>query len=92
MRHLIPLQTILFKEVHRFLRIWPQTVLPPVVTTSLYFLIFGRLIGGRIGEMHGISYMEYIVPGVILMSVITNSYGNVVASFYSTKFQRNVEE
>lgn len=92
MRHLVALHTLLFKEIHRFLRIWPQTVLPPVVTTSLYFLIFGRLIGSRVGQMHGIAYMDYIVPGVILMSVITNAYGNVVASFYSTKFQRNVEE
>ncbi|WP_045225720.1 ABC transporter permease [Methyloterricola oryzae] len=92
MRHLIALQTILFREIHRFLRIWPQTVLPPVVTTSLYFLIFGQLIGNRVGDMRGIAYMDFIVPGVVLMSVITNAYGNVVASFYSTKFQRNIEE
>jgi ABC-2 type transport system permease protein len=88
----IALQTILFREIYRFLRIWPQTVLPPAVTTSLYFLIFGHLIGGRIGPMDGMSYIDYIVPGIILMSVITNAYGNVVASFYSTKFQRNIEE
>jgi ABC-2 type transport system permease protein len=92
MRHLIALQTILFKEILRFLRIWPQTLLPPAVTTSLYFLIFGRLIGGRIGDMGGISYIAYIVPGVVLMSVITNAYSNVVSSFYSTKFQRHIEE
>jgi ABC-2 type transport system permease protein len=73
-------------------RIWPQTLLPPAVTTSLYFLIFGRLMGARIGEMGGISYIAYIVPGVILMSVITNAYSNVVSSFYSTKFQRHIEE
>ncbi|HYE36294.1 ABC transporter permease [Methylocaldum sp.] len=92
MQYLIAFQTILFKEIHRFVRIWPQTILPSAVTTSLYFLIFGTLIGGRVGPMAGMSYMDYIVPGVILMSVITNAYGNVVASFYSTKFQRNIEE
>jgi len=92
MQRLIAFQTILSKEIYRFVRIWPQTLLPPAVTTSLYFLIFGKLIGGRIGAMHGIAYMDYIVPGVILMSAITNAYGNVVASFYSSKFQRNIEE
>lgn len=92
MRQLIALKTILGKEIHRFMRIWPQTVLPAAVTTSLYFLIFGTLIGNRIGPMDGISYMDFIVPGVALMSVITNSYSNVVSSFYSSKFQRNIEE
>lgn len=92
MRTLIALKTILFREIHRFVRIWPQTVLPPAITTALYFLIFGTLIGSRVGPMHGITYMNYLVPGVILMSVVTNAYGNVVASFYSTKFQRNIEE
>jgi ABC-2 type transport system permease protein len=92
MKNLIALQTILFKEIHRFVRIWPQTLLPSAVTTSLYFLIFGGVIGGRIGAMGQTPYIDYIAPGVILMSVITNSYGNVVSSFYSTKFQRNIEE
>lgn len=92
MKYWIAYQTIIFKEIHRFMRIWPQTVLPPVVTTSLYFLIFGTLIGHRIGKMGGVRYMDFIVPGVILMSVISNSYGNVVSSFYSTKFQRHIEE
>lgn len=92
MKHSVAFQTILFKEIHRFARIWPQTILPSAVTTALYFLIFGTLMGGRIGTMHGIPYLDYIVPGVILMSVITNAYGNVVSSFYSTKFQRNIEE
>jgi ABC-2 type transport system permease protein len=92
MQRLIAFQTILFKEIYRFVRIWPQTLLPAAVTTSLYFLIFGKLIGVRVGQMHGIDYMDYIVPGVVLMSVITNAYGNVVASFYSSKFQRNIEE
>jgi ABC-2 type transport system permease protein len=88
----IALRTIIVKEVYRFLRIWPQTLLPPAITTALYFLIFGRLIGNRIGEINGASYIDYIVPGVILMSVISHSYANVVSSFYSTKFQRNIEE
>ena len=92
MRALIAFSTLLNKEVHRFMRIWPQTVLPPTVTTSLYFLIFGNLIGNRVGPMAGIPYMDYLVPGVVLMSVITNAYSNVVSSFYSTKFQRNIEE
>ncbi len=92
MQRLIAFQTILFKEVYRFIRIWPQTLLPPAVNAGLYFLIFGKLIGRRIGDMHGIAYMDYIVPGVILMSVITNAYSNVVASFYSSKFQHYIEE
>jgi ABC-2 type transport system permease protein len=92
MNYSIALRTIIVKEVYRFLRIWPQTLLPPAITTALYFLIFGRLIGNRIGDIHGASYIDYIVPGVILMSVISHSYANVVSSFYSTKFQRNIEE
>jgi ABC-2 type transport system permease protein len=84
--------TILRKEVTRFLRIWQQAVLPPVITTSLYFIIFGNLIGPRIGEMGGHPYMDFIVPGLILMSVITNSYSNVSSSFFSAKFQRSIEE
>ncbi|GAB2883078.1 ABC transporter permease [Microbulbifer echini] len=74
------------------MRIWPQTLVPPVITMSLYFVIFGSLIGSRIGDMGGYPYMEFVVPGLIMMSVITNSYGNVVSSFYSAKFQRSVEE
>jgi ABC-2 type transport system permease protein len=85
-------QTILMKEVRRFARIWIQTVLPPVITTMLYFVIFGNLIGSQIGDMQGFRYMEYIVPGLIMMSVITNAYANVVSSFFSSKFQRNIEE
>jgi len=84
--------TIVVKEIYRFLRIWPQTLLPPAISTALYFLIFGKLIGDRIGTISGASYMDYIVPGVILMSVINHSYANVVSSFYSTKFQHNIEE
>ncbi len=84
--------TIVRKEIRRFTRIWAQTLLPPAITMTLYFIIFGNLIGSRIGEMGGFSYMEFIVPGLIMMSVITNSYGNVVSSFYSTKFQKSIEE
>ncbi|MGE8297638.1 MAG: ABC transporter permease [Pseudomonas sp.] len=90
--NLVALRTIVQREVRRFVRIWPQTLLPPAITMVLYFVIFGNLIGQRIGDMGGFSYMEYIVPGLIMMSVITNSYGNVVSSFFGSKFQRNVEE
>jgi ABC-2 type transport system permease protein len=92
MKHLIAFKTIVRKEIYRFLRIWPQTLLPPAITTALYFLIFGKLMGDRIGAISGATYMDYIVPGVILMSVISSAYANVVSSFYSTKFQRNIEE
>ncbi len=92
MNYSIALNTILVKEVRRFMRIWPQTLLPPAITTALYFLIFGKLIGDRIGPVNGATYMDYIVPGVILMSVINHSYSNVVSSFYSTKFQHHIEE
>lgn len=88
----IAFQTIVTKEVLRFLRIWMQTLLPPAVTTTLYFIIFGKLIGARIGEMEGYSYIDFIVPGLILMSVIQNSYSNVVSSFFSTKLQHYIEE
>ena len=83
---------IFLKELRRFLRIWTQTLLPPAITMVLYFVIFGNLIGSRIGEMGGFSYMEYIVPGLIMMSIINNSYSNVVSSFYGARFQRSVEE
>ena len=89
---LIALQAIATREILRFTRIWVQTVLPPVITTALYFIIFGNLIGPRIGEMQGFDYMEFIIPGLIMMAVITNSYANVVSSFYGSKFQRHIEE
>lgn len=88
----IALVSIWRKETNRFLRIWVQTLVPPVITMTLYFIIFGNLIGGRIGEMNGFSYMQFIVPGLIMMSVITNAYTNVCSSFFSAKFQRNIEE
>src|SRR5690606_25453381 len=88
----VALYTIIYKEVRRFMRIWPQTLLPPAITMSLYFVIFGNLVGSRIGEMGGYSYMEFIVPGLIMMAVITNSYANVSSSFFSSKFQKSIEE
>lgn len=84
--------TIVLREVRRFTRIWPQTLLPPAVTMTLYFIIFGNLIGSRIGDMGGFNYMAFIVPGLIMMAVITSSYANVVSSFFSMKFQRSIEE
>lgn len=84
--------TIVLREVRRFTRIWPQTLLPPAVTMTLYFIIFGNLIGSRIGDMGGFDYMAFIVPGLIMMAVITSSYANVVSSFFSMKFQRSIEE
>jgi ABC-2 type transport system permease protein len=89
---LIGFKTIVIKEVLRFSRIWVQTIIPPVITMSLYFVIFGNLIGSQIGDMDGIRYMDYIVPGLIMMAVITNSYANVVSSFYGAKFSHYVEE
>ena len=89
---LIALYTITRKEVVRILRIWMQTVVPPVITMTLYFIIFGNLIGSRVGEMGGFEYMEFMAPGLIMMSVITNSYGNVVSSFFAAKFQGHLQE
>jgi ABC-2 type transport system permease protein len=84
--------TILRKEIKRFSRIWVQTLLPPVITMALYFVIFGTLIGGRIGDMGGFSYIQFVAPGLIMMAVLTNAYSNVVSSFFSAKFQRSIEE
>ena len=88
------LKTILVKEIFRFTRIWVQTILPPAITMALYFVIFGKLIGGAIdtSASDGYSYIDYIVPGLIMMSVITNSYSNVVSSFYSAKYQGHIQE
>lgn len=91
-QQIIALNTIVTKEFMRFIRIWIQTIIPPVITVALYFIIFGQLIGSQIGDIDGYRYMDYIVPGLILMSVITNSYSNVVSSFFSAKFQRSIEE
>lgn len=88
----IAFETIVIKEIRRFSRIWLQTLVPPAITIALYFVIFGNLVGRRIGEMGGFQYMEFIMPGLIMMSVIQNSYSNVVSSFFSQKFQKTVEE
>lgn len=88
----VGLKTIVHKEVTRVMRIWIQTIVPPAITMTLYFIIFGNLIGRRIGSMEGFDYMQYIAPGLIMMSVITNSYGNVVSSFFGAKFARHIEE
>jgi ABC-2 type transport system permease protein len=84
--------TIARREVLRFMRIWVQTIVPPVVMVGLYFVIFGNLIGGRIGEMEGMRYIDFIMPGLVLMSIITNSYANVVSSFYGAKYSHHIEE
>jgi ABC-2 type transport system permease protein len=89
---LVAFWTIVRKEVHRFMRIWTQTLVPPIITITLYFIIFGNLIGGRIGSMGGVSYIDFVVPGLIMMSVITSAFSNVVSSFYGAKFQRSIEE
>ena len=88
----IAFETIVVKEVRRFSRIWLQTLVPPAITIGLYFVVFGNLIGRRIGDMGGFNYMEFILPGLIMMAVIQNSYSNVVSSFFSHKFQRSIEE
>ena len=89
---LIALYTLVRKEIRRFTRIWVQTLVPPAITVMLYFIIFGNLIGSRIGTMEGFSYMQFVAPGLIMMGVITNSYSNVVSSFFSARFQKHVEE
>ncbi len=89
---MVALKTIVIKEYLRFIRIWIQTILPPAITIALYFIIFGEIIGTQIGDINGYKYMDYIVPGLILMAVITNAYANVVSSFFSAKFHHSVEE
>jgi len=85
-------KTIVIKEILRFSRIWLQTIIPPAITMGLYFIIFGQLIGSQLSNIDGYTYMEYIVPGLIIMSIISNSYSNVVSSFYGTKFHHHIEE
>lgn len=89
---LIALRALFIREVLRFARIWVQTIVPPVITIALYFIIFGNLIGSQLADIKGYEYIEFIIPGMIMMSMITNSYANVVSSFYSSKFQRHIEE
>jgi ABC-2 type transport system permease protein len=91
-RNLTALRTIVRREITRILRIWGQTLVPPAITMTLYFLIFGGLIGSRVGDMGGYSYMQFIVPGLVMMSVIQNSYGNISSSFFGAKFGRHIEE
>ena len=91
-RNLVALGTVARREIMRILRIWTQTLIPPAITMTLYFLIFGGLIGSRVGTMDGIKYMDFIVPGLVMMSVIQNSYGNISSSFFGAKFGRHVEE
>ncbi len=88
----IGLQTIMRREYGRIIRIWGQTLVPPAVTAALYFVIFGSLIGSRIGPMGGYDYLQYLAPGLIMMAVISNSYGNVVSSFFGAKFGKHIEE
>jgi len=90
--NMVALGTIVRREVARILRIWGQTLVPPAITMTLYFLIFGGLIGRQIGDMGGYTYMEFIVPGLVMMSIIQNSYGNISSSFFGAKFGRHVEE
>ena len=90
--NLVALLTIVRREVMRILRIWGQTLVPPAITMTLYFLIFGSLIGRRIGDMGGYDYMDFIVPGLVMMSIIQNSYGNISSSFFGAKFGRHIEE
>jgi ABC-2 type transport system permease protein len=91
-KNFVALGTIVRREIMRILRIWGQTLVPPAITMTLYFLIFGGLIGSRVGEMDGIRYMDFIVPGLVMMAVIQNSYGNISSSFFGAKFGRHVEE
>jgi ABC-2 type transport system permease protein len=89
---LIAFYTIIRKEITRFMRIWVQTILPPAITMTLYFIIFGKLIGSQIRPIEGFTYMQYIVPGLVMMSVVTNAYTNVVSSFYGARFSKAIEE
>jgi ABC-2 type transport system permease protein len=90
--NLVGFWTIVRKESRRVVRIWIQTIVPPAITATLYFIIFGSLIGRQVGDMGGYTYIQYIAPGLIMMSVITNSYGNVVSSFFGAKFGKHIEE
>ena len=89
---LIGYYTMMRKEFMRILRIWVQTLLPSVITTSLYFIVFGKFIGSQLAPIHGYSYIQFIVPGLIMMTIITNSYTNTVSTFYFAKFMRNIDE
>lgn len=92
LKNWIALQTILSKEITRFTRIWTQTLLPPAITMALYFIVFGKLIGSQIGHIGGYTYMQYIVPGLTMMAIMTNAYANTSSSFFGAKFSRSIEE
>jgi len=91
-RNWVGFHTLTRREIKRFARIWTQTLIPPAITTTLYFMVFGKLIGARIGDIHGVSYIDFIAPGLIMMSILTNAYTNVVSSFFNNKLHRNIEE
>src|SRR3990167_10822206 len=90
--NIVAFQTLISKEIIRFVRIWSQTLLPPVITMSLYFIIFGKFIGSQIQHIHGYVYIQYIVPGLIMLSIMTNAYTNTSSSFFITKFNKSIEE
>src|SRR5580658_666104 len=90
--NMIALKTLLYKEVMRFIRIWSQTLLPPAITMGLYFIIFGKFIGSQIRTIEGFSYIQYIVPGLVMMSIMTSAYANTASSFFLTKFNKSIEE
>lgn len=89
---LIALQTLVTKEVLRFMRIWSQTLIPPAIMMSLYFIIFGKFIGSQLRSVEGFSYIQYIVPGLVMMSIMTNAYSNTASSFFLAKFNKSIEE
>lgn len=90
--NMIALQTLLGKEIHRFMRIWTQTLIPPAITMCLYFIIFGKFIGSQLRAIDGYAYIQYIVPGLVMMSIMTNAYANTASSFFFTKFNKSIEE
>ncbi|HFL8794823.1 MAG TPA: ABC transporter permease [Candidatus Azosocius sp. HAIN] len=90
--NLISFYTIFYKEIKRIVRIWPQTILPSIITTFLYFIIFGNIIGNQISKIYDYTYIQYLVPGLIMMAIVNNSYTNVSSSFFTAKFQKHIEE
>jgi ABC-2 type transport system permease protein len=88
----ISLQTLVAREIRRFMRLWSQTLIPPAITMTLYFIIFGKFIGSQIREIDGYSYIQFIIPGLVMMSIMTNAYSNTVSSFFLTKFNKSIEE
>lgn len=88
----ISFTTIVKREARRSIRVWPQSFLPSIITTILYFIIFGRVIGAKVGMIGGFSYTQYIAPGLIMMQIITSSYSSSVSGFFAAKFQRQIQE